>query len=93
MGCSSCGSKDGGVPAGCKSNGSCGTCSTGKMEVFDWLAGVPLADGLKPFDVVEVRFKNGRKAFFRKGSLELFQGDVVAVEASTGYDEIGRAHV
>ena len=45
-----------------------------------------MADGLKPFDVVEARFKNGRKAFFRKGSLELFQGDVVAVEASTGYD-------
>ena len=86
MGCSSCGSKDGGVPNGCKSNGNCGTCSSGKMEVFDWLAGIPLADGMKPFDVVEVRFKNGRKAFFRKGSLELFQGDVVAVEASTGYD-------
>ena len=45
-----------------------------------------MADGLKPFDVVEARFKNGRKAFFRKGSLELFQGDVVAVEASSGYD-------
>ena len=45
-----------------------------------------MAYGLKPFDVVEARFKNGRKAFFRKGSLELFQGDVVAVEASTGYD-------
>lgn len=86
MGCSSCGSKDGGVPNGCKSNGNCGTCSSGKMEVFDWLSGIPLADGVKPFDVVEVRFKNGRKAFFRKGSLELFQGDVVAVEASTGYD-------
>jgi cell fate regulator YaaT (PSP1 superfamily) len=36
--------------------------------------------------VVEARFKNGRKAFFRKGNLELFQGDVIAVEASTGYD-------
>ena len=45
-----------------------------------------MADGLKPFDVVEARFKNGRKAFFRKGSLELFQGDVIVVEASTGYD-------
>jgi hypothetical protein len=56
------------------------------MEVFDWLSGVPLADGLKPFDVVEARFKNGRKAFFRKGTLELFQGDVIVVEASTGYD-------
>jgi cell fate regulator YaaT (PSP1 superfamily) len=56
------------------------------LEVFDWLSGVPLADGQKPFDVIEARFKNGRKAFFRKGSLELFQGDVIAVEASTGYD-------
>lgn len=87
MGCSSCGSKSGGVPAGCKSNGSCGTCGCGdKMDVFDWLTGIPLADGQKPFDVVEVRFKNGRKAYYRRGAQELFQGDVVAVEAQTGFD-------
>lgn len=33
------------------------------MSVFDWLTGIPLPPGQKPFDIVEVRFKNGRKAF------------------------------
>jgi len=56
------------------------------MEVFDWLAGVPLPDGQKPFDVVEVRFKNGRKGYFRKSNHDLFQGDVIVVEAQSGVD-------
>ncbi|MFM2194454.1 MAG: hypothetical protein RL092_54 [Bacteroidota bacterium] len=85
MGCSSCSSK-GGVPAGCQSNGSCGTCGCSRMEVFDWLAGVPLPEGQKPFDVAELRFKNGRKGYYRKGAMDLFQGDVVVVEAQSGYD-------
>lgn len=40
-----------------------------------------------PFDIVEVRFKNGRKDFFRFTSdMELETGDIVAVEASPGHD-------
>jgi cell fate regulator YaaT (PSP1 superfamily) len=46
-----------------------------------------LPPGQKPFDVVEVRFKNNRKEFFRNvNELPLAMGDVVAVESSPGHD-------
>jgi cell fate regulator YaaT (PSP1 superfamily) len=46
-----------------------------------------LPHGIKPFPIIEVRFKNGRKDFFKSQDAELFQqGDVVAVEASPGHD-------
>jgi cell fate regulator YaaT (PSP1 superfamily) len=87
MGCSSCGSKDNGLPTGCKNNGACGTYGCNKLDVFDWLAGMELPLGQKAFDIVEVRFKNSRKAFYRNvNNLELFPGDVIAVEASPGHD-------
>jgi cell fate regulator YaaT (PSP1 superfamily) len=57
------------------------------MNVFDWLADMALPPGQKPFDVVEVRFKNNRKEFFRNvNELPLAMGDVVAVESSPGHD-------
>ena len=87
MGCSSCSSNNNGLPAGCKNNGACGTYGCNKLEVFDWLAGMELPLGQKAFDVVEVRFKNSRKHFYRNvNNLELYPGDVVAVEASPGHD-------
>ena len=77
-----------GVPAGCNNNGSCGTgggCN--KLNVFDWLGNMSLPGGQKPFDMVEVRFKNSRKDFFRNvNALGLNVGDVIAVEASPGHD-------
>lgn len=46
-----------------------------------------LPGGQKPFDCVEVRFKNGRKDFYRNHeNLTLSMGDVVATEASPGHD-------
>jgi cell fate regulator YaaT (PSP1 superfamily) len=57
------------------------------LGVFDWLTGVPLASGQQPFDGVEVRFKNTRKAFYRNvNGLQLMPGDLVAVDASPGHD-------
>ncbi len=86
MGCSSCSSNNG-LPGGCKNNGACGTYGCNKLDVFDWLAGMEVPLGQKAFDIVEVRFKNSRKGFYRNTSgLELFPGDVVAVEASPGHD-------
>lgn len=86
MGCSSCSSNNG-LPGGCKNNGACGTYGCNKLEVFDWLAGMEVPLGQRPFDIVEVRFKNSRKVFFRNANgLELYPGDVVAVEASPGHD-------
>lgn len=46
-----------------------------------------LPDGMAPFEYVEVRFKNGRKNFFRNSeNLSLSIGDVVATEAAPGHD-------
>lgn len=85
MGCSSC-STGGGLPGGCKNNGACGTYGCNKMEVFDWLSGMQLPDNQKAFDIVEIRFKNNRKGFYRNNGLELYSGDVVTVDVSPGYD-------
>lgn len=87
MACTSCSTSDGGAPKGCKNNGTCGTDSCNKLTVFDWLANMALPGGQAPFDCVEVRFKNGRKEFFRNSEkLTLSIGDIVATEASPGHD-------
>jgi len=88
MACTNCstGAKDG-TPRGCKNNGTCGTDSCNKLTVFDWLGNMNLPNGETPFDCVEVRFKNGRKEFFRNHeNLTLSIGDVVATEVSPGHD-------
>ncbi len=88
MACTNCstGSKDG-TPRGCKNNGTCGTDSCNKLTVFDWLSNMSLPGGQEPFDAVEVRFKNGRKEFYRNTEkLTLSIGDIVATEASPGHD-------
>lgn len=87
MGCESCSNNTNGLPRGCKNNGACGVSGCNKLEVFDWLAGMQLPDNQKPFDIVEVRFKNSRKNFYRNTEgIELHIGDVVVVESSPGYD-------
>jgi cell fate regulator YaaT (PSP1 superfamily) len=46
-----------------------------------------LPSGEKPFDIVEVRFKNSRKEFFRNTeNLSLSIGDIVATQAQSGHD-------
>ena len=76
-----------GKPAGCGSSGSCATDSCNKLSVFDWLADMQLPQGDKPFDVLEVRFKNSRKEFYKNTTSQKFQvGDIVAVEATSGHD-------
>jgi cell fate regulator YaaT (PSP1 superfamily) len=86
-GCSTDKTSDGGKPAGCGSSGSCATDSCNKLTVFDWLADMQLPQSEKPFDVVEVRFKNSRKEFYKiPTGLTLQVADVVAVEAASGHD-------
>lgn len=89
MACTNCSTKtnDSGIPKGCGSKGSCGTDSCNKLSVFDWLSNMHYPSGFEPFDVVEVRFKNGRKDFYKNtDKLALQMGDVVATEASPGHD-------
>jgi cell fate regulator YaaT (PSP1 superfamily) len=58
-----------------------------KLDAYDWLKDITIATGQRRFDCVEVRFKNNRKDFFRlPPDLDLFIGDIVAVEASPGHD-------
>ena len=87
MACSSCSTGKDGQPKGCKNNGTCGTDGCNKLTVFDWLSNMSLPNGVEPFNCVEVRFKNGRKHFFKNPeNLSLSIGDVVATEASPGHD-------
>ncbi|MEQ6121435.1 regulatory iron-sulfur-containing complex subunit RicT [Reichenbachiella sp. MALMAid0571] len=86
-GCSTCSTltaADGSVK-GCKSNGGCDSGGCNKLNVFDWLSNMdmPVQDR---FDIVEVRFKNGRKEFFRNvNSVELYPGDAVVVDVPNGH--------
>jgi cell fate regulator YaaT (PSP1 superfamily) len=87
MACTSCSTGKDGQPKGCKNNGTCGTDGCNKLTVFDWLSNMTLPGGVEPFDFVEVRFKNGRKHFYKNvEKLSLSIGDVVATEASPGHD-------
>lgn len=58
-----------------------------KLHATNWLKDLQLPDTYPKSDVVEVRFKNSRKDFFRTTcDLELEIGDIVAVESSPGHD-------
>lgn len=59
--------------------------SCNKLDTIDWLDDVPSAG--EEFDIVEVRFKNTRKGFYKNvNKLPLRKGDIIAVEASPGHD-------
>ena len=84
MGCS-CGSTKNGVVSGCNNNGACQTGGCNKMNIFDWLSNMDMP-GEDQFNVVEVRFKNGRKEFHvNSEKLNLTTGDAVVVEVPSGH--------
>jgi cell fate regulator YaaT (PSP1 superfamily) len=63
------------------------TCprSCGKLTSYDWMKDISQGDVFN--DIVEVRFKNTRKAYYQNpGHIPLNDGDIVAVEASPGHD-------
>ncbi|RFM35673.1 PSP1 domain-containing protein [Chitinophaga silvisoli] len=88
MACAGCGTGAEGKPSGCKSNGGCSTGGCNRLNVFDWLANIPLSDSLAPFDIIEVSFNNGsRKDFFRNVTKQfLDKGEMVTVEGVSGFD-------
>ena len=87
MACNSCSTGKDGQPKGCKNNGTCGTDSCNKLTVFDWLANMSLPNGQEPFSGIEVRFKNGRKQYYKNTeTLTLSIGDIVATQAKSGHD-------
>ena len=55
------------------------------MNVFDWLSNMDMPS-VDKFDIAEVRFKNGRKEFYRNSEkLGLYTGDAVIVEVPNGH--------
>ncbi len=63
---------------------SCGR-QDNQLNTYDYLADIPC--NATSTDLVEVQFKNTRKAYFHNSNnLPLEKGDIVAVEASPGHD-------
>ncbi len=83
--CTSCNQPESPQVKGCKNNGNCGTEGCNKLNSFDWLIDMEPSSGEK-FNIVEVRFKNGRKEFFvNKDNLQLNNGDAVIVDVPNGH--------
>lgn len=74
-----------GSTAGCNNNGGCATGGCNKLNSFDWLSNMDIPSH-EVFDVVEVRFKNGRKEFFRNAhQLDIVTGEPVIVDVQGGH--------
>lgn len=83
MSCGSCGT--GSSVGGCNNNGHCATGGCNKLNVFDWLSNMERTAG-EMFNVMEVRFKNGRKEYFKnEEGLEVVTGDPVVVDVPSGH--------
>ena len=88
MGCTNCSTKSdsSNSSGGCKSSGSCSTSGCDKLNVFSWLTGMEPAR-YSNYDLVEIKFKNTRKEFFRNSNkLDIHPGEPVVIEAASGYD-------
>ena len=85
--CPACGSclPGGGKRYGCASGG----CN--RHNTYDWITAAGITDA-RPFDIVEVSFKNGsRKEFFKNPSFtRTITGDWVVVESATGGFDVGK---
>lgn len=89
MGCGSCGvATANGKPAGCQSNGGCSSGGCNRLNVFNWLADLPLSDLGKPFPVIEISFNQGsRKDYYKNNTAYIFdKGQMVTVEGTNGFD-------
>ena len=89
MGCGSCSSGSCSVKSGSSGKSGCSGCGAGSCNVMsssDWLGDVLDWAGDPWRDLVEVRFKAGRKEFlFNKTGQRLYTGDAIMVETGAGY--------
>ena len=102
MGCGSCGTGGGCGGAGCGGNGKVstggcgskreGTSACPSMHAYDWLNDQAFAAAPVVYDILEVKFKGGRKEFYRNEELDVQTGDFVIVEADRGQD-FGTIHM
>jgi cell fate regulator YaaT (PSP1 superfamily) len=89
VGCSCSTGKD--SVGGCKSNGGCGSGGCNRHNTYDWITAQGISDA-RPFDIVEVSFKNGsRKEFFKNPPYtRTTTGDWVVVESPSGGSDVGK---
>ncbi|MCW5922442.1 MAG: hypothetical protein KIS77_08865 [Saprospiraceae bacterium] len=89
IGCSCSTGKD--SVSGCRSNGGCASGGCNRHNTFDWITALGIVDA-KPFDIVEVSFKNGsRKEFFKNPPYtRATTGDWVVVESPSGGFDVGK---
>lgn len=81
-GCNTCSLND--ETTGC-GNGGCKTGGCNRLNVFDWLSDMGLPADQK-FDIIEVRFKSGRKDFYRNpDKLALTTGDPIVIDVPNGH--------
>jgi cell fate regulator YaaT (PSP1 superfamily) len=83
MGCSSCGS--GGSPDGCGNKGHCSSGGCNKRNTYDWISDLDIHDP-NAYDIVEVSFKQGARKDFFRNKIGAVTGDIVVVDAGSGYD-------
>jgi cell fate regulator YaaT (PSP1 superfamily) len=88
MACSSCSSGGGcgtSGGAGCGKTGGCATGGCNKLNSYDWLIDMDIA-GIPKFNIAEIRFKGGRKEFFKNiNHIDLTTGDPVIVDVPNGH--------
>ncbi len=81
-GCNTCSINE--AAAGCNSSG-CQTGGCNRLNVFDWLSNMSLPADQK-YDIIEVRFKSGRKDFYRNSDkLPLITGDAIVIDVPSGH--------
>lgn len=81
-----CGSGGGCSTGGC-SSGGCSTGGCNKLNTFDWLVDMDLPAYMKPFDIIEVRFKGTRKEFYQNvNNVDITNNELVVVESESGFD-------
>jgi cell fate regulator YaaT (PSP1 superfamily) len=88
MGCSTCSSGGGcGTANGCNNNGGCSSGGCNRLNTYDWLSGISTSSDNGFFQILEVRYKGGRKDFVKNTKkLELYTGDAIIVESTSGTD-------
>ena len=86
MSCQNCSSKNNGIPRGCNNNGFCASNSCNTFTVFNWLNDIAVPEGQEVFPFSEVRFKNGRKGYYKNNAISISLGDIVAIESDKGHD-------
>lgn len=89
MACSSCGTGGGcgtsGSSSGCGKSGGCSSGGCNKLNSYDWLGNMEM-ESSSQFDIVEVKFKGGRKEYLRNSNkIELYTGDAVITDVPNGH--------